>query len=148
MQQWWVLIASFSFSDVSNAYALLLDICTLRLDFEMFSIQGTGGTNQPNEGVCSMDTFTITVNGQFKLLGFLMFKYVSMFIQLYFLNFRLQQLLKFQSYVASILANTVRMVLQRRVAIQSLTSFFLLQCMLTLGPTMETQQCCHLHSLE
>ncbi len=38
------------------------DVCTLRLDFERFSIQGVGGTAQANEGVCSMDTFTVTVS--------------------------------------------------------------------------------------
>ncbi len=37
------------------------DVCFLRLDFEEFSIRGTGGTAQTNEGVC-LDTFTVTVS--------------------------------------------------------------------------------------
>ena len=35
-------------------------MCSLRLDFEVFTIQGIGGTAQPDEGVC-MDTFVVAV---------------------------------------------------------------------------------------
>ncbi len=38
-----------------------IDVSTLLLDFEVFSIQGVGGTAKVDEGVCSMDTFTVTV---------------------------------------------------------------------------------------
>jgi len=36
-------------------------VCRLRLDFESFSLQGIGGTEEIDEGVC-MDTFTITTS--------------------------------------------------------------------------------------
>jgi hypothetical protein len=36
------------------------DVCYLRLDFETFAIQGTGGTGNNDEGVC-LDTFIVQV---------------------------------------------------------------------------------------
>lgn len=36
------------------------DVCQLRLDFEVFTLQGVGGTLLVDEGVC-MDTFTVAV---------------------------------------------------------------------------------------
>ncbi len=44
------------------------DVCFLRLDFEEFSIRGTGGTAQTNEGVC-LDTFTVTVSFYIELFS-------------------------------------------------------------------------------
>ncbi len=40
-----------------------VDVCFLRLDFEAFVLQGVGGTDTINEGVC-VDTFMITVRRQ------------------------------------------------------------------------------------
>ncbi len=40
---------------------LILDVCYLRLDFECFTILGTGATTEANGGAC-IDTFTVTVN--------------------------------------------------------------------------------------
>ena len=37
------------------------DICHLRLDFEIFSIQGTTMTNEMDGGQC-VDSFTVSVN--------------------------------------------------------------------------------------
>ncbi len=36
------------------------DVCQLRMDFEVFTIVGVGGSNLNDEGVC-MDMFTVTV---------------------------------------------------------------------------------------
>ena len=38
-----------------------LDVCMLRLDFETFSLDGTGGSNGLLEGTC-LDQFTATVS--------------------------------------------------------------------------------------
>ena len=36
------------------------DVCWLRLDFESFTLQGTGNTEELNGGVC-LDSFTVSV---------------------------------------------------------------------------------------
>ena len=56
------------------------EVCMLRLDFDIFAIMGTGGTAQPNEGVCSRDTFTVTVRHENALIVKLFFL-VSRFYQ-------------------------------------------------------------------
>ena len=45
----------------SDVLKLFLDVCSLRLDFEMFSIRGPAGTVEAGGGVCD-DTFTVTVS--------------------------------------------------------------------------------------
>ena len=40
------------------------DICFLRLDFEVFTILGTGGTTEIGGGIC-VDSFTIVVRQPF-----------------------------------------------------------------------------------
>ncbi len=36
------------------------DVCQLRLDFEVFTLLGVGGSSEIDEGVC-LDMFTVTV---------------------------------------------------------------------------------------
>ena len=51
-------------NDVNNFVGqdleLLSDVCFLRLDFEQFTILGTGGMSESNGGECQ-DKFAITV---------------------------------------------------------------------------------------
>ena len=45
-----------------NESSLFSDVCYLRLDFDTFTILGTGGTTESNGGECQ-DMFAITVSG-------------------------------------------------------------------------------------
>ena len=44
-----------------NESSLFSDVCYLRLDFDTFTILGTGGTTESNGGECQ-DMFAITVS--------------------------------------------------------------------------------------
>ena len=44
----------------SSIFIFFADVCMLRLDFEMFTLVGTNGSSQDNEGDC-VDSFTVTV---------------------------------------------------------------------------------------
>ncbi len=41
-------------------FSPLTEVCYLRLDFETFTLLGTGGSSNQDEGVC-LDTFTVSV---------------------------------------------------------------------------------------